>query len=236
MKAVGVKVLKNKLSEYVRLAESGETVLVTDRDRVVAELGPRPPGRAPRLADALLAEAVREGWMTAPLIVARGRPRQPVATWNKLSRELDFDGVTGDLPRHVGRARPPAVGGSTAARLPVAAAARRQPAARVRALDTARRAAPRRLYGEMARRLLERLAILELAPNVLARAVEPFPAPVRTLDALHLAAIEFLRGRGQTIELASYDERLISVAARELGIRSRRSDASKGLVLRGLRC
>jgi len=40
MKAVGVKVLKNKLSEYVRLAASGETVLVTDRDRVVAELGP----------------------------------------------------------------------------------------------------------------------------------------------------------------------------------------------------
>ena len=47
MRAVGVKVLKNKLSEYVRLAESGETVLVTDRDRVVAELGPPRPGRAP---------------------------------------------------------------------------------------------------------------------------------------------------------------------------------------------
>jgi len=40
MCAVGVKVLKNKLSEYVRLAATGETVLVTDRDRVVAELGP----------------------------------------------------------------------------------------------------------------------------------------------------------------------------------------------------
>ena len=34
MRAVGIKVLKNKLSEYVRLAEHGETVLVTDRDRV----------------------------------------------------------------------------------------------------------------------------------------------------------------------------------------------------------
>jgi predicted nucleic acid-binding protein len=72
-------------------------------------------------------------------------------------------------------------------------------------------------HGELARRLLERLAILEMLPNVLARALEPFPAPVRTLDALHLASIEFLRGRGQTIELASYDERLV-VAARELGI------------------
>jgi len=72
-------------------------------------------------------------------------------------------------------------------------------------------------HGELARRLLERLAMLEMVPNVLARALEPFPAPVRTLDALHLASIEFLRGRGQAIELASYDDRLI-VAAGELGI------------------
>jgi predicted nucleic acid-binding protein len=72
-------------------------------------------------------------------------------------------------------------------------------------------------HGEAARRLLERLAILELAPNVLARALEPFPAPVRTLDALHLASIEFLRSRGQRVELASYDQRL-NEAARGLGI------------------
>ena len=72
-------------------------------------------------------------------------------------------------------------------------------------------------HGELARRLLERLAILEMLPNVLARALEPFPAPVRTLDALHLASIEFLRARGQTIELASYDERL-TVAAKAMGI------------------
>jgi antitoxin (DNA-binding transcriptional repressor) of toxin-antitoxin stability system len=92
MRAVGVKVLKNKLSEYVRLAASGETVLVTDRDRVVAELGPPRPGRAPLLSDALLAEAVREGWMTAPLMVAEGPPpRQPVASWSELARELELD-------------------------------------------------------------------------------------------------------------------------------------------------
>ncbi len=46
MRAVGLKVLKNKLSEYVRLAASGETVLVTDRDRVVAELVPPVPAAA----------------------------------------------------------------------------------------------------------------------------------------------------------------------------------------------
>jgi predicted nucleic acid-binding protein len=72
-------------------------------------------------------------------------------------------------------------------------------------------------HGESARRLVERLAILEMVPNVLTRALEPFPSPVRTLDALHLASMEFLRQRGQAIELASYDERLI-VAAREIGI------------------
>ena len=38
MRAVGLKVLKNKLSEYIRLAAGGETVLVTDRDRIVAEI------------------------------------------------------------------------------------------------------------------------------------------------------------------------------------------------------
>ncbi len=72
-------------------------------------------------------------------------------------------------------------------------------------------------HGEAARRLLERVALLEMLPNVLARALEPFPTPVRTLDALHLASIEFLRGRGQKVELASYDDRLLA-AARGLGI------------------
>lgn len=72
-------------------------------------------------------------------------------------------------------------------------------------------------HGEHARRLLERLAFLEMLPSVLARALEPFPAPVRTLAALHLASIEFLRGRGQAIELARYDERLVA-AARGLGV------------------
>ena len=70
MKSVGLKVLKNKLSEYVRLAERGETVLVTDRDRVVAEIVPPERTRSPVLADALLAEAVRQGWITPPALVS----------------------------------------------------------------------------------------------------------------------------------------------------------------------
>jgi antitoxin (DNA-binding transcriptional repressor) of toxin-antitoxin stability system len=53
MRSVGLKVLKNKLSEYVRLAAGGETVLITDRDRVVAEIVPPQPGRSPYMAPAL---------------------------------------------------------------------------------------------------------------------------------------------------------------------------------------
>ena len=68
-------------------------------------------------------------------------------------------------------------------------------------------------YGDRARALIGRLALVELEPRVLARALEPFPTPVRTLDALHLAAIEFLRGQNQDVELASYDTRLNAAAA-----------------------
>ncbi|MGH8521245.1 MAG: PIN domain-containing protein [Gammaproteobacteria bacterium] len=67
-------------------------------------------------------------------------------------------------------------------------------------------------HGEHVRALVGRVALLELAPPVLARALEPFPRPVRTLDALHLASMEFLRNQGQTVALASYDERLLAAA------------------------
>ena len=40
MKTVGIRELKNRLSEYIRQVRSGDTVLVTDRGEVVAELTP----------------------------------------------------------------------------------------------------------------------------------------------------------------------------------------------------
>jgi antitoxin (DNA-binding transcriptional repressor) of toxin-antitoxin stability system len=40
MKAVGVKALKARMSEFLRLVKAGETILVTERDTVVAELRP----------------------------------------------------------------------------------------------------------------------------------------------------------------------------------------------------
>jgi len=92
MRSVGLKVLKNRLSEYIRLAAGGETVLVTDRDRVVAEIVPPQAGRSPLLADALLAEAVRAGWLT-PAVLAGGSPppRKPVVAFRDLMKELQQD-------------------------------------------------------------------------------------------------------------------------------------------------
>jgi hypothetical protein len=68
-------------------------------------------------------------------------------------------------------------------------------------------------HSDAVRALIGRVALLELAAPVLARALDPFPIPVRTLDALHLASIEFLRQRQQQVELASYDQRLIAGAS-----------------------
>ncbi|HVS62149.1 MAG TPA: PIN domain-containing protein [Thermoanaerobaculia bacterium] len=76
-------------------------------------------------------------------------------------------------------------------------------------------------HGEQVRDLLGGVAYIELAPPVLARALEPFPVAVRTLDALHLATIDFLRGHGQAIELATYDARMLA-AARALRIPTRK--------------
>ena len=67
-------------------------------------------------------------------------------------------------------------------------------------------------HGDAARVLLSQVAMLEMARPVLERALEPFPVEPRTLDALHLASIAFLRENGQHVALASYDDRLTAAA------------------------
>lgn len=74
-----------------------------------------------------------------------------------------------------------------------------------------------RSHGEEARGVIGRVALIELAPPVLARALEPFPVPLPTLDALHLASLLFMCDRGLKIELATYDGRMLA-AARALRI------------------
>lgn len=59
MIAVGVRELKNRLSEYLRLVRNGEEILVTDRGEVVAEL--RQPSPRVSLPYPALIDAVRQG-------------------------------------------------------------------------------------------------------------------------------------------------------------------------------
>jgi antitoxin (DNA-binding transcriptional repressor) of toxin-antitoxin stability system len=91
MRAVGIKALKNKLSEYVRLAAAGETVLISDRDQVVAQLGPPEAGRSGTVGDALLADAVRQGLVTpAALPLGEPPPAPPgVMSLEELLADLD---------------------------------------------------------------------------------------------------------------------------------------------------
>lgn len=91
MAEVGIKILKNRLSEYVRVATAGETVLVTDRGRVVAELiPPRVRADAPS-AEQRLGELIRQGLVTPaknPPRAALPR-RKPTTKLAVLLRELD---------------------------------------------------------------------------------------------------------------------------------------------------
>ena len=93
VRSVGLKALNNKLSQYVRLAAAGETVLVTDRDRVVAEIVPPRAERSPILADALLADMVRKGLLTPPAAPGTGPPPapKPIMKLEELLAELDRD-------------------------------------------------------------------------------------------------------------------------------------------------
>jgi prevent-host-death family protein len=87
MKSVGLKVLKNKLSEYVRLAAAGETVAITDRNRIVAEIVP--PRREP---ESIIERGVREGWIRpAKRPFKPLPPRRPIPgyTLEQLMADLD---------------------------------------------------------------------------------------------------------------------------------------------------
>jgi predicted nucleic acid-binding protein len=82
---------------------------------------------------------------------------------------------------------------------------------RIHGLDLARS------HGDLVRLLLARVSLIELDPTVLGRATQPFPAPTRTLDALHLASASWLRERGGEVRVATYDRRLAG-AAQAMGL------------------
>ena len=91
MGKVGLKILKNKLSEYVRLAAAGETIVITDRGRAVAEIVP--PQRPAGLTQ-FEERGVREGWLRpAKRPFQPLPPRKPIPglTLEQLLADLDRD-------------------------------------------------------------------------------------------------------------------------------------------------
>jgi predicted nucleic acid-binding protein len=75
--------------------------------------------------------------------------------------------------------------------------------------------AARATHAAAARQLVDRANLLEMSAEVLGRALLPFAQPVRTIDALHLATLVFLRSRGLSTSLATYDQRLAAAAVSE---------------------
>ena len=73
-----------------------------------------------------------------------------------------------------------------------------------------------RSHGDHVQAMLGRIAFFEMVTEVLGRGLDAFPLPVRTLDGLHLATMQFIRAQGQPVRLASYDARM-SAAAVALG-------------------
>lgn len=64
METVGLRELKNRLSEYVARVRSGEGILVTDRGEVVAELIPPGQGIDKRGASSAVVALARRGELT----------------------------------------------------------------------------------------------------------------------------------------------------------------------------
>jgi len=82
VKSVGIKQLKSRLSEYLRIVRSGETVFVTDRDEVVAEFRPtrRRLGEADSLDEIFDALAERGEIGDLELLTVDNRMREAVET------------------------------------------------------------------------------------------------------------------------------------------------------------
>lgn len=92
MHSVGLKTLKDKLSEYVRAAAAGETVLVTDRGVVVAELVPPRVDADASPIEQRMGDLMRQGLLAPAKVTPQTRlpRRKPVAKLAEVLRELDF--------------------------------------------------------------------------------------------------------------------------------------------------
>ena len=91
MKPVEIYSFELSVEQQLRLAASGETIPVTDRDQVIAEPTPHKENQGPFTTDAFLADAVRSGVLTPPAAVSTQPPAAiPAAQLDEtLNEELD---------------------------------------------------------------------------------------------------------------------------------------------------
>ena len=191
MRAVGLKILKNKLSEYASALPPPGKQCWSPTATSWWRSSVRHAAGATELPDVLLAEAVRKGGLRRPGCrpathrpTARGRSCRRVAGACRGSEPVIYVDTSVALGEILAEDRSPRSGfwdqSLVSSRL-----IEHEIWVRIHARKVADS------HGEHARWLLGRLALVELVSPVLARAREPFPAPVRTLDALHLATMEF---------------------------------------------
>jgi antitoxin (DNA-binding transcriptional repressor) of toxin-antitoxin stability system len=92
MQTVRLNALRDKLPEYISLAESGETVRITDRGRVIVEMVSPSAASVPEEPNELIARGVREGWITLPTVAGEDPPPSlPVAPLREILSELERD-------------------------------------------------------------------------------------------------------------------------------------------------
>ncbi len=101
MKAVGIKVLKDNLSKYLKMVREGETIWVTDRDEVVAEIHKptRPFQQRISRWEAFLNEEERRGGLIRALTdnpPSLGRLKELSRPDKKINLQNLLDNIKGD--------------------------------------------------------------------------------------------------------------------------------------------
>lgn len=95
MRAAGVREIKNRLSEYLRIVAGGETVLVTDRGRVVAQLAPPPAHTPPAISqDEALERLAAAGKLRLP---RRRVPSPAAGPVEGVPRGIDLTRILADV-------------------------------------------------------------------------------------------------------------------------------------------
>jgi antitoxin (DNA-binding transcriptional repressor) of toxin-antitoxin stability system/predicted nucleic acid-binding protein len=238
MKVVGIKQLKARLSEYVRLVKAGETVLVTERDEVVAEL--RPSRRQSPMADRL--EELSKPWQLQARSAGRLNQRATgpgtAAAWGcRRGPRRRCSTICGRIvpDRTMEHGAALYLDTSVALRAPLEQGTPPEIGRRIAGapalltshlvlVESARALLRIRLQGGVpetrladARRELDELwnrcELWELTPAVCNLACLLAPdRPLRTLDTLHLATFLIARARIEGLELLSADRRVQEAA------------------------